>query len=482
MDRFDDIWRNRFNEGKAPEGEWGTPDDSVWEGISNHFQQEKRRKRILFFWLLSGLAALIILVALLSYGGKNQIQLVEPVQSVKEMNTTSTTAVTEEKENKVSLQSVLPSGITPVLTEEEIKQSENSEQTLPVSPGKQSATEVQIKINSAPSTNRGGFLLPVKDSLSTRESNTTGAVEQAADEEQLATNILTQNVRLATLDRLSTAEPPLLESDPAIDINIASKPTIGKTSNIHFSALAGASYLVHRISDHYTTDLSPFEFHYTDELGWMSGIQANIPVNRWLDVYTGFQYEALESSSGHNSDLVYNTSHENTGAHNGYDLSLATPYGLSDASFVLTRSNDVGQESLPVHVHFHSFHRIHNFSIPLGVNLYPLAKHKRLHPVIQLGMGFNYLSKLTNSIRSIQTDHEAITYTEASNTTFAESPIQRWHYDVRLGLGLNYRITPSVDVQLHYNWNQGLTPVFEKENYETRIDRHQLSIGLSRKF
>jgi len=51
---------------------------------------------------------------------------------------------------------------------------------------------------------------------------------------------------------------------------------------------------------------------------------------------------------------------------------------------------------------------------------------------------------------------------------------------MRLGLGLDYNITNSIQVNLNMDWSRGLNPIFEQENYNTKINRYRLSFGLTK--
>jgi opacity protein-like surface antigen len=113
--------------------------------------------------------------------------------------------------------------------------------------------------------------------------------------------------------------------------------------------------------------------------------------------------------------------------------------------------------------------------------VYPIGRKQLFTPAVTLGFGFNYLSSIANSVNYIETNHDAIQY-DAEGSVFAQPSINNWHYDIRLGLGFQYRLNTYLQVQLSYDWTRGLNPIFQQEAYETRIDRHHLSVGLIKSF
>ena len=61
MDRFDDIWKNRFNEEEFSESDWNTPDEKVWEGIVPHVVHQNDNRSFWMFWLGIGVITILLL-------------------------------------------------------------------------------------------------------------------------------------------------------------------------------------------------------------------------------------------------------------------------------------------------------------------------------------------------------------------------------------------------------------------------------------
>ena len=88
----------------------------------------------------------------------------------------------------------------------------------------------------------------------------------------------------------------------------------------------------------------------------------------------------------------------------------------------------------------------------------------------------------SNKIQSIETHHDAIQYDDSGSSTFVSPNLEKWHFDYRLGLGLKYELQRNLHLQINYDCIRGLNPIYKFENYETRIDRHQISLGVTKSF
>ncbi len=252
-----------------------------------------------------------------------------------------------------------------------------------------------------------------------------------------------------------------------------------KVFSIAFNA--GAVYWKHRISDQYTSDLSPFDFNYTDEYGWQAAILGGVQLGNHLQLRSGVRLEKVRVGSGHNSDIAYDPTGEAVPNTNDYESTLATPYGLTAAGFVLNRNSDIGTDEVALKVDFHSNHNITNINAPLELGFYPFGKKKTITPFVTAGVGYNYISKISNEIDRIDTHHSAIVFDESSQT-FANPDIQKSFFDLRAGAGINYKLTNKFQLNLLYDFSRGINPVFELDNYQTVIDRQYYSLELRSSF
>jgi opacity protein-like surface antigen len=257
-----------------------------------------------------------------------------------------------------------------------------------------------------------------------------------------------------------------------------------KKSRFSLSLQSGATFWQHQISETYINDLSAADFNYKDSWGWQTGLTFNFDLNEKVGFFAGINYEQIKTQSGHNSAINYSIDNEADPANplNNYVLSLATPYGISGSNFNLNRLENIGANEVDLLVDFHSNHTIRNFSVPFGSVLYPIGKKRKLVPFASLGFGVNYLSNISNEINSIETHHDAIQFDDSGSSEFVNADVTQWHFDYRVGAGLNYELNRRLSLSLNYNFAKGINPIFELDTYNTRINRHQIRLGLTTNF
>ncbi|MFK8010083.1 MAG: hypothetical protein AB8H03_27260 [Saprospiraceae bacterium] len=482
MDRFDDIWKNRFNEEDFSESDWNTPDEDVWEGILPHVAP-KRDKRAWWMILLGVGIVSILLILTLTKNKSNQISVDETVpfgtlisESAESSNTISEVKETASTPNGDSLVSKSPQIINEALS-------------INVSP----------KITNNSSSNNTYLKSNIKTVFNSNISTDIDLTEinQVRNEKStLSNSIKLENVILEDGMKNIIFEENLI-SIPSLSLFLFAEKSVhpihvspefelvsNKSKALSLGLRTGTTLWKHRISNDYTSDLSPFDFNYQDGWGWQTSFSLNYELSNYFDIFANFQYEQIKTTSGHNSDLTYNVLEEENPSNplNGYALNLATPYGLSGATFNFNRGQTLASDEVNLLVDFNSEHLIRNLSLPVGIAIYPFGKKQKFIPSVSLGFGVNYLAQISNKIHSIETHHDAIQYDDSGSSTFVSPDLEKWHFDYRLGIGLQYELQRNLHLQFNYDWTRGLNPIYKFENYETRIDRHQISLGLTRSF
>ena len=486
MDRFDEIWKNRFNESDVPIGDWNTPDDElVWSSIAAQLPRKEKR-RLLWLWWVFGLGLLMALIFGILWTNQqksvsdNQEQTDKTEQLAHNQLAINDDAkeLLELSEEKIYLddrRGVLPATTNNSSKVGNAKAAEKAEpateSTIIPQPVSYGNTVKAIDKAAIGNTEKQDVVLKNEEE---RAETSTITEQKEVIEEAFVPTVYDRMDELTTLWAAVESEQERQTTLPEL---VEEKQ---KKFRLTTALSTGASYWKHRISEQYTTDLSPFDFNYTDEIGWQSRLHAQVDLNDRLAVFGGFQYERIRNTSGHNSALNYSLQTELNNS-NEYTENLATPYGPAELSFRFARDEAVAEENVGLWVDFESSHLIENWSIPLGFMVYPIGRKQLFTPAVTLGFGFNYLSSIANSVNHIETNHDAIQY-DAEGSVFAQPNINNWHYDIRLGLGFQYRLNTNLQVQLNYDWTRGLNPIFQQETYETRIDRHHLSVGLIKSF
>ena len=492
MDRFDDIWKNRFNEEDFPVGDWNAPDDEVWKSIEVEISPKKDRRRSFWFWLGLGSLLLLFSTAILFGTGKlgqsaNLVseekatsQLIDKKtsnnNSIAENTVANTTEVTDAKSEITFKAENISVNISP-FADRNISKNNNTI-TISETPRTTNVFKNKSIISNTIATQSVEAKNILSNSLKTKNTIPLDGMSKRAKETiyMIPNSVLILNEPFWTHPILNLQ---LLADDDFIK---SLNPESYKFGKIRLGANAGVTFWNHRISDKYTSDLSPFDFNYEDGIGWQTNLNLNISLGKKWDAFVGVQYEQVKTTSGHNSALTYSPDSEVTDPLNGYVLSLATPYGLSGATFNFNRVEEVGTDDVDLLVDFHSDHMIKNISIPVGAMFYPLGKNRKFTPSATLGFGVNYLQGISNKIGSIETNHSAIQFDDSGSSTFVDAEIKNWHYDFRMGAGVNYHFNRYFNLNLNYNFSRGINPIFELDQYNTRIDRHHISLGLTTKF
>lgn len=480
MDRFDDIWKNRFNEEDISDSDWNTPDENVWEGIIPHVVPEKDKRSFWMIWFGLGVIS-ILLISIFTLNKNNQTTSIktDSFGTLISDSTESTYKIIDiEKKASTPNKEVLKNKSTQVLNET------LAVNVSPRNPIIISSNATYLKSETKPVFNSNILTDLISSEISSvRNENSTLTITK-----NLENVILKDGMKNKTFEENLISVPSLdlfLSLDNSVHpIQISPEFEPKKNKGFLLGFKAGTTLWKHRISNDYTSDLSPFEFNYQDTWGWQTSFSLNYELNNYFDLFANVQYEQVKTTSGHNSNLTYSTLEEENPSDplNGYALSLATPYGLSGATFNFNRGQNLASDEVDLLVDFNSEHLIKNLSLPIGVAIYPFGKKQKFIPSATLGFGVNYLAQISNKIQSIETHHDAIQYDDSGSSTFVSPDLEKWHFDYRLGLGLKYELQRNLHLQINYDWTRGLNPIYKYQNYETRIDRHQISLGLTKSF
>ncbi len=511
MDKFNDIWKNRFNDGDIPSGDWNMPDDEVWGNIMSEVPVKDDRRKLVFWIFGSSLMALLILSYFSFFENtKTGISEIKPINQeienskglIQDQDNALKNIEPQANENNNTESSKLDDKILPEAKLDLLTIEQNVKSSPDLVKERKGSDNKIPSISSTTVTSANGstieFNTIAKDyiSLSSNEGEEVGRPQAAKSGVPVVNSIdkkddLKSKSKEADVSRIlgdlsllpmyvfemniKEEEYPM-PKDAKINIQ-----NFSKKSKLRLGVEVGAVLWQHKISDQYQSDLAPFDFNYSDDIGWYSSLNVEIPANNFVAFFGGVQYEQIETTSGHNSALAYDVNSENINQSNDYDLSLATPYGLSEASFRFNRNEAILGDEIDLLVDFNSRHRIQNLSIPIGVKIFPTGQRKRIVPVVSVGMGTNYLVSISNDIHSIDTHHDAIQYKRDGSSSFQSPDLKQLHFDFRLGLGFGYNITRDIQASINANWSKGLNPIFEQNNYKTSINRYHLSLGLNYK-
>lgn len=479
MDRMDEIWKDRFNGEELSNQDFLIPDEIVWSNIADATVRKNNRKRVLF-WLFTGILGTLILLSFIyqntvfaSHSTDENKAQVEVTNKVVDIHSSTDSGVQitdiEIEQDRKDNKSIEKKGLTT-----EIKATPKTKLKHPAVSNEPVQSSIFIRKKE-----KGTFNVnDVENNFFVEKeiNNAVSVLVQSENEESPKT------VSLKALDIFypSRLKDPVADFPVELNLPLSTQP-ISKNPSWSVSAQAGATYWKHQISSQYTSDLSAFDFNYSDNFGWLTGINVSRKIGSHFTVDAGLSYEQVEVKSGHNSTLNYNPAAETTTASNAYSLSLATPYGLIPAQFEFDRKTSIGNTSVDLLVDVFSEHTIRNFSIPLTVKYNPFGNKARFQPSIGVGLGANYLATLDNQLAHIDTHHTAIEFNKESSS-FDTPEIQNWHLDYRLVVETSMILQNHFSLNMSYAFISGINPLFKQQNYQTKINRHQLTVGLRKSF
>ena len=503
MDRFDDIWKNRFNEKQVPAEDWAMPDEVVWDNIAVGIAG-KRKRRSLFFWLpfVGGGMVLLVLGFLVVQNTAGPLDNL--LQDHIDSNVSGKVESVDSKSNPIVFGSIESAKQqSPDLEKINISESKVIQANLSVVNKKglefkKASSELNSQSRKTKNIDREEQDIIQKDKFANsddsfisfaNENNSNLVIEQkisdTIDLEKKIT-VASNNREIRVLNKVDFLPNLNIEKFNkgkfVLDINfhnILRQSGIQSIKNKELWSIAangGVVYWQNRISDQYQSDLSPFDFNYSNNFGFLFDLNLERKLNSKLSFGLGLSYETVITTSGHNSEISYNKSAELVPAHNAYELNLATPYGLNQANFLLFRNTEVSDEELDLVVDFESKHSIQNLSLPLSMT-YHAVDAKRLKVGFSLGLGVNYLLDIKNEISLIDTHHSSIEHVVGDKDQFVSPEISKWHFDIRPQIKFEYSLKHNTRLSLHYRWIRGLNPIFEMDKYSTSVDRHQLTLG-----
>jgi len=473
MDRFNDIWKNRFNAEEVPVDDWSSPGDAVWSSIAKELPTHKKKRPFWLFWA-SGSLLIAILFSTVIYCNQDSFETRTSLQNLKE-----TSILVNETIQSPELLNVSPTK-KEIITNIE-KDIDSINEPIKNSFASDGSNHVSKKVIAPKShDNLVEITQPIINNNITNvkeEKAITSVVNNSTVEDINTADFADSKREFVDINQLENIKLSILNLEQSVISIPQQVKVINKRLVINLKA--GLMIWNHQLSDNFQSALSPFDFNYEENgIGWTTGLEIDAELNDYLHLSTGINYDQVNTQSGHNSAIDYNLSAE-TENNNEYSQALATPYGFMDSEFQLRRTTDLSDEQVNLLVDFDSEHLIQNVSVPVGLKVYPLKYQNRLMPFISAGFGVNYLTNISNNLDNIDTHHSAIHY-ESNSANLQTQAINNWHFDARIGAGLNYTFRKNIQFNIQYNYTKGLNPIFELDEFTTKINRHYFTIALTK--
>ncbi|GEM_PF-2123966 len=509
MDRFDEIWRNRFQQEEIEPAPWNTPGENVWKAVEKGVLLEKRRRRKPFIFLLLGALAL---GATLLYLGLQNGELAETTGIGTENGVTISLQSEEINPEFLSVKTPAETESAPVdktgetgdlmasqtsVSGEPFISNEELEGSIPASESiMTTAEQVAFEIDGQPSAISDESTGSLRDQSRLYRQNTDlmsfgESLIPADGGGFLSKNIFEGSTTgFSAIEKLLPRELSLFSPGEIDNLQENIHLTIPDNTETPSDDLklfgaglrTGVAVWATNVNSTYREDLAAFDFDFSRrDLGWFAGLELFYSLNSKLDFSAGFIYERATGSSSHNSSLKYGVSSEDPQSHShNYSELVATPFGFASAEFSLIRNSEVEGDEIDLLADFESEHTIENYSFPLTMRLFPLERTGNFTPFITAGVGINRLSVVQNTLKKVDPGHEAFDFKPLESNTNLTTELQQTHIDARLSLGLNANFGENWSANLSIEYIQGMSKIFESGPYYSRINRGWISISAQR--
>jgi hypothetical protein len=510
MDRFDDIWRNTF-QGSLPEhGPWDTPKDDVWFNLEKKMKadQGKKRRRFVWLWFSYGMAGFLALSAALWIGfysgdsNKDILILSEQLPQSFESNATSginlsknpiesfgaASEISKENVIKVSSKVLLKSkdkGYTRVPENinssidhnyEDIYSTLFNENAHSQSTGSKAEIIVNRNFIDQNSIDQNTSQEKTVDVMFHSFSKDASSISRTRtlDESFLAAN--PKNVDEA--DHVPSIKDSMsARLSEAHQLDLQTKHSSNKKRSWIFGLELGYNYWTQNISKSMSSDLSPFNFNWNSKSGYTTNLFVGKSISNSMEFRFGFSYEYASFQSGHNGQLNYSRTMEQSGENsNMYDINLATTFGTTPAVFRMLRHEDIQEYELGLNVDYHSNHTLHMVGIPVQIIYYPFNKSNRIKPLLGLGIQANWVSNFVSDINYINCYRPEFSYSGAAVVGNVLNNINRFQFFGSAQFGMQYIISPLHTLIFRYEFGRGLNPVYAENQHINRLDRHLLGL------
>lgn len=473
------ILRKAFDKPSLEDENWLEPSDSMLEQIEGRIYVKKKKQ----WWLFIVPVLLIVLTAgsiclgsktmdgQSAGAAKNQFverqSTIQPSPSIlnnSEENLIISERLDEDKtENKtpiISVKNNLPKTLSSsAFSAEDIPTYRTALQNSQVG---QTRLSTQNNFNS-PSEN-------ILDN-----TNVNIEINESKEIAEVVEN-LTNSIDLKMLDRLGFQE---ISSDDALPNQLPIEVELPKKKNWDLVAGTSVSFWQFKLNDAYQNALAPADFQFSNGLGLRTFIGIDRKLGRRFSLGAKLAYENIGFSSGHNSTLDYDRNAETDSNHSNTKMvMMATPVGFVDSDLTINRDTDLAGSELLIDIK--NRHRIQSLDLQLNMD-YQLPQVFGLSPKISLGAGVQYITKLTNELKSFTPQQSDFSEGKGAIVT-SQSSLNLWSPTITTGFGLEKKMSKNISIGINGGFMLNLNALQEVDEFSTRLNRFNGGVYLRRNF
>lgn len=467
--------KNTFNPPPSLKGEdWLLPSDDLFESIESSIQNDQKKKnRGIWVWLLS----LLLISGTLSYlltntniGGnlltnkgnteyhttsKRSFVRINDVNKLNSKNLFSKVG----SDNKEIATSIIEYNVEKSTTDLTIPFiSSTSDKTTSVS-----VLEKSFNLNTR--TNRRDRDLENLAFTAVIGSNTANIEKSLTVKTKKISNNL---ARIASINcsLIRKKVPPFFHEFsyiPNEDVNQASD------WRIKFSS--GSSNWNFSLNNNYLTSLDPADFRFSKGMGYFVELSVEKMLSQRLSVGVSGLIESSSFNSGHNSIIDYNINNETEHQMNQFDVIMASPLGFLESNIVVARSTDANEHT-DLTIDLNNSHSTTNIDFGLYAQI-EIFQYRNFSLSNQSGIGFNYLSNITNSLDHFSTSETGF-ISHSSEILKNQSHLNLLRSYINIGINLEYKFSRSICLGVNHQFRQDFNPIYSDGDFSTLISR-QLS-------
>lgn len=511
MDRFDDIWRNKFQYEDPKSDQWNTPTEKNWDSIVAGIRVANRRKKffpILFLLLLFSFLGLMYIVGSKTglflpenkftlsekerefHGGQTQFYEDLKVAEYFSIPIFSNDDGQEEKTHSIE-KNKLSENFENSFTEKSTNFTQPIEQGAghTYNPPQHPLDEKQLLKSAIISTNSKKLFEEIKSQINEfkdfyqYELQLENKSEKITNPNQNDDFHFAQNESLLnTLPSKIPLSPIELSRDNLLLPITTFTPTKANQNFWSVGLYISPVFWQQTLGRSYTDLLEPFDFNYSkSNFGIRIGIDLNRRLNESFEVYFQPGYSIISGRSGHNSTLVYSIGDETQDDHsNSYNIDMATPFGFAGAEFQLVRKDEIPTQEVKLNPVFDSDFTIQSISIPIGLRYFPI-KNYSFKPYFNAGATFNRILRTKNTLTQIRPNHDAFDSKTVKGSVNISDNLRKNNLQISFGLGSYFYLGDHIKLNINYQYSRGLSSINVTEINSNRTQSHELIFSVLKK-
>lgn len=501
MDRFDDKLKQKFHDATVADESWLEPSNDAFAQIEKAIAEptEDKSKKLLFLLLGALLVSIAIIIYLLSHRA-NSTALSQIDVNKNTTNTELSHVDTQNINESVSEPDNLSSETarTTIIKKEALADNSNSASELKNIQLSNTITEVSSAYSPSKSklatngtaTERLGLITKpltasfssnsiVQNDIQQASNHITGHNKQkfSTSNTSLSNSTLKPrflNLNIPTIPRIQGLNGA--STHKTYDPKQASITILPVTqTRFYFDFAASAVFWQDQLNANYDGALDPADFTQNSDFGYSLDFSFHKKISKPIALGFGVNYFDIGVKSGHNTILSYDASTELNGAQNFQDLRLATPYGFVQSDIVIERSSTNTDQTQSLNASVNSIHNIKIVKFYPSLDLH-LFDRQRFNLIVNMNVGLNFILSLQNEIDYLDTGHTD--YTLQTGTIISDQTHLNYNFwSAGLGLKSQYNFNARVSMGARLSFNEGLTPLFNMNDFSSRSRSFQMGLN-----